>query len=60
MDTITVTLTAEQAQRMRKNLIDAIDYHEAADTERGDELAGNMAEIFEEIDLALQRKDAYG
>ena len=46
---VTITLTYEEAERMLNNLIDAINYHEGADTERGEELAGNMAEIYDAI-----------
>lgn len=46
---VTITLTYEEAERMLNNLFDAINYHEGADTERGEELAGNMAEIYDAI-----------
>lgn len=46
---VNIALTYDDAVRMLDNLIDAINYHEGADTERGEELAANMAEIYDAI-----------
>lgn len=46
---VTITLTHDDAVRMLNNLIDAITHHELADTERGEQLASNMAEIYDAI-----------
>lgn len=54
---VTITLTYDEAQRMLDNLLDAIEYHEGADTERGEELASNMAEIYDAIVAEFPKED---